>query len=88
MIASLHGVAEALADYFPEGSGTGDTKASPAIWEDPEGFATEIANFKATTTAAFEASGRAGPADLAAFQAAIGPVLGECRACHEKFQTR
>ncbi|MCK5746654.1 MAG: cytochrome c, partial [Oricola sp.] len=44
--------------------------------------------FKTAAAAAMEASGRAGPVDLAAFQGAVGPILGTCKSCHEKFQTR
>lgn len=88
-IAALHGTAEAFGDFFPEGSDMGaDTKASAAIWEDSEGWQAELDKFKSAAAAAVEASGRAGPADLEAFQAAVGPILGTCKSCHEKFQTR
>lgn len=88
-IAALHGTAEAFGDFFPEGSDMGaDSKAAPAIWEDAAGWQAELDKFKAATVAAMEASGREGPADLEAFQAAVGPVLGTCKSCHEKFQTR
>nr|WP_306306754.1 cytochrome c [Nitratireductor aquibiodomus] len=40
------------------------------------------------TAAAVEASGKDGPADLAAFQAAIGPVFGNCKSCHENFRVQ
>lgn len=88
-LGSFNAVAMAFGDYFPEGSDMGaDTKASPAIWEDPEGWQAELEKFMTAASAAKEAAGREGPADLEAFQAAVGPVLGTCRSCHEKFQTR
>tara|TARA_Y100000815_G_scaffold72800_1_gene61559 strand:+ start:18311 stop:18757 length:447 start_codon:yes stop_codon:yes gene_type:complete len=88
-IAALHATAESFGEFFPEGSDMGaDTKASAAIWENPEGWQAELDQFKAAAAAATEASGRAGPADLAAFQGAVGPILGTCKSCHEKFQTR
>lgn len=88
-IASFNAVAMTFGDYFPEGSEMGaDTKAAPAIWEDAEGWQAELAGFMEATSAAVEAAGREGPADLEAFQAAVGPVLQTCRSCHEKFQTR
>lgn len=88
-IAAFHATAMSFGDYFPEGSDMGaDTKAAPAIWEDAAGFKAELAAFLGATDKAMQASGRSGPADLDAFKAAVGPILGECRACHEKFQTR
>ena len=35
-----------------------------------------------------EAAGEDGPADLAAFKAAVGPVLGNCKSCHESYRVR
>ncbi|WP_223477147.1 c-type cytochrome [Oricola indica] len=88
-IAAFHASAEAFGDYFPEGSDMGaDTRASAKIWEDPDGFKAELDKFKTAAAAAMEASGREGPADLEAFQAAVGPILGTCRSCHEGYQTR
>ncbi|MFZ2101552.1 MAG: cytochrome c [Oricola sp.] len=88
-IAALNGVAMAIGDYFPEGSDMGaDTKAAPKIWEDRAGFDAAVAKFAADTGAAMQASGKDGPADLAAFQAAVGPVLGNCKSCHEAYQVR
>ncbi len=86
-IASLNAAAMTFGDYFPEGSDMGaDTTASPKIWEDPEGFKAELAKFQSATAAAMQASGKAGPADLDAFKAAVGPVLGTCKSCHEGYR--
>lgn len=88
-IAALYAVSLTFGDYFPEGSDmAADTKASAKIWEDTAAWQAELDKFAAATTAAMDASGRAGPADLDAFKAVIGPVLGTCRSCHEGFQTR
>lgn len=88
-LASFNAVSMSFGDYFPEGSDMGaDTKAAAAIWEDAAGWQAELDKFKTAAAAAMEASGRAGPADLAAFQGAVGPILGTCKSCHEKFQTR
>ena len=52
-IAALHGTAEAFGEFFPEGSDMGaDTKASAAIWENPEGWQAELDQFKAAAAAA------------------------------------
>lgn len=86
-IAALNATAMTFGDYFPEGSDMGaDTKASPKIWEDPDGFQAELAKFQSATAAAVQASGREGPADMEAFKAAVGPVLGTCKSCHEGYQ--
>lgn len=85
-IATLYSVSLAYGDFFPEGSQEGDTDAAPAIWEDMEGFQQALSDFQADTAAAVEASGKEGPADLAAFQEAIQPVLSNCRDCHESFR--
>lgn len=86
-IAALHASAESFGDYFPEGSDMGaDTKASPKIWEDMEGFQAALDKYKADAAAAMQAAGKAGPADLATFQAAMGPVLNNCKSCHEAYQ--
>jgi cytochrome c556 len=86
-IASINATANAYGDFFPDGSQTGgNTEASPKIWEDAAGFQAALAKFKGATAAAVEAAGKDGPADLAAFQAAIGPVFDNCKGCHEVFR--
>ncbi len=87
-IASLRGVAHSYGDFFPEGSLTGDTTASPKIAEDAEGWKKALAKFAADADAAAQASGKDGPADLDAFKAAVGPVLGNCKSCHEGFRVK
>lgn len=87
VITSVHGVAMAYGDYFPEGSDEGgDTRAAPAIWEDRAGFDAELATFREVTAGAVEAAGREGPPDLAAFQAAMGPIFDSCTSCHEDYR--
>ena len=85
-IATFHSTAEAVGDFFPEGSDTGETKAAPAIWENPDAFQETLAKFKADAAAAVEASGRDGPAELEAFRQAVMPVLSNCSGCHEDFR--
>ncbi|UUP18880.1 c-type cytochrome [Nitratireductor thuwali] len=85
-IATLNAVSHAYGDFFPEGTGGEDTSASPKIWEDGDAWQQALSKFQTDTQAAVEAAGKDGPADLAAFQAAIGPVLSNCRSCHETFR--
>lgn len=86
-IATFYGVSSSAHAFFPEGTGPGaNTKAAPKVWEDPEGFKAAFDKFKAAAEAAFKAAGRDGPADLKAFQQAVGPVLQNCGTCHENYR--
>ena len=88
-LASLNATAHTFGDYFPEGSADpAKSAAAPKIWEDPAGFEAALAKFSTDVSAAMAASGKDGPADQAAFQAAIQPVLGNCRSCHETFRLK
>ena len=75
-------VAEQLPDLFPEGSGEGDTRASPRIWEDMEGFLAQIEDFREDAAAAVEAN----PADLESFQTTFASVSENCGSCHETYR--
>ena len=75
--------AAVMPDYFPEGSGTGDTSARPAIWENFEGF---TAAAKANHDAALILLAAAEAGDVNAAKSALGEVGGTCKACHQKFK--
>jgi cytochrome c556 len=87
-IMTLRAVAHSYGAFFPEGSDKGETKASPKIWEDAAGFQKELAEFREHADAAAKASGEDGPADLAAFKAAITPVFGDCKDCHQNYRLK
>jgi len=72
-----------FGDLFPEGSETGyETEAKDTIWSDREGFNAGLAAFGKAADAAIEAS----PQDLAALEAAAGPVFKECKGCHKDYR--
>lgn len=75
--------AAVMPDYFPEGSGTGDTSARPAIWENFEGF---TAAAKANHDAALTLLAAAEAGDVNAAKGALGEVGGTCKACHQQFK--
>lgn len=79
MIAFYRG----LPALFPAGSGTGDTRALPAIWSDRAGFeqanANMVTQLEALRTAA--ASG-----DNAALTAAFNQTGATCGACHRPYR--
>lgn len=85
VLSSLRATSLAYGDYFPEGSDMGDTKARDTIWSDPAGFQAELAKFQKSAAEGNAVGGREGPADLAAFQAAVLPVLDSCKTCHEGY---
>jgi cytochrome c556 len=82
VFATMRAVSYSYGDYFPAGSDTGDTKASPKIWEDPDGFAAALAKFQQDAEAALAADVQ----DLDGFKAAFGQVTGNCKACHDAFR--
>ncbi|MCR4265315.1 cytochrome c [Nitratireductor sp. ZSWI3] len=87
-LLTLNASAKSFGDYFPEGSDNGRTTASPKIWQDEAAFQQALDKYMADTSAAVVAAGKDGPADLDAFKAAVGPVLGNCRSCHENFRVQ
>jgi cytochrome c556 len=90
VIAALDATAHTFGDYFPAGSEgePGKSSAAPKIWEDPTAFEAALAKFSTDVAGAATASGKDGPADKAAFQAAVQPVLGNCKSCHESFRLK
>lgn len=84
-LAKLEANAKAGSDIdalWPQGSDAGDTKASSAIWADFDGYKAANAKYDEAVAAAVAAA----PQDLAAFQAAFGPVAASCGACHETYR--
>jgi cytochrome c556 len=75
--------AAVMPDYFPEGSGTGDTSARAAIWENFKGF---TAAAKANHDAALTLLAAAEAGDVNAAKSALGEVGGTCKACHQQFK--
>ena len=50
------------------------------------GFQTMLTKFGTDVAAAVAAAGKDGPADKAAFVAAVQPVLANCKTCHEGYR--
>ena len=82
-IAEMIGFFEGFPARFPAGSGSGDTRALPAIWTDRAGF--EAANTNMVTQLrALQAAANSG--DQAAFGAAFQQTGGTCGACHRPYR--
>jgi cytochrome c556 len=83
------GIAEMISFFdgfparFPAGSGSGDTRALPAIWTDRAGFETANANM-VTQLRALQAAANSG--DQAAFTAAFQQTGATCGACHRPYR--
>jgi cytochrome c556 len=58
------------------------TRALPAIWENPEGFAEDYMAYGAAAEGLAAVAGDG----LDAMRAAIGPIGGTCGACHDDFR--
>lgn len=72
-----------LPALFPAGSGTGDTDALPAIWQDQAKFDGLFAKLASDATAA-----RAAITDEASFKANFPGVIRTCGTCHDSFRKK
>lgn len=71
--------------HWPEGTDNfliEGTRALPAIWENPEGFAERWAAFGTAAEALAAVAGDG----LDGMRGAVGPVGGSCGACHDDFR--
>lgn len=73
---------EQFPTLFPEGSDQGETKASPAIWENMDDFKALAAKLVTDASAAADAAANG----LDAFKTAFDAVGGDCGACHKKYR--
>jgi len=69
---------------FPAGSDSGDTTASPKIWEDMAGFKSTEDKYLADVKAAVAAA----PADVDALKAQIGTLGSDCGTCHKTYRVK
>lgn len=75
----------ASGHVFPEGSGSGDTKAKPEIWSDRARFDRALAD---SVAAAKTLAAAAGSGDMAAVGAAVGGLGKTCGGCHRPFRAK
>lgn len=73
-----------IAALFPAGSDTGDTTASPKIWQDMAGFSAANDKYKAAVDAAAAAPAQ----DVAALGKQVGELGSNCGGCHEAFRVK
>lgn len=83
--SAMAAAAGMIPDIFPEGTGEGDTRAKPEIWQDWAKFEKAAQNLQAQATKLAEvASG----GDVAAIGAQLGEVGKACGGCHEPFRKK
>ncbi|ESY81925.1 MULTISPECIES: cytochrome c [unclassified Mesorhizobium] len=69
---------------FPKGTDSGDTTASPKIWEDMAGFKAAEDKYLADVKAAVAAA----PADVDALKTQIGTIGSDCGTCHQGYRVK
>lgn len=74
-----------LPSLFPQGSGTGDTKATPAIWSDWAGFQKAAKDFETAATAVASA---ASANNIDGVKAGFAQLGATCGACHDKYRAK
>ena len=82
---TLHDNFTHMAAVFPEGSIIGDSKASPAIWQNWDAFNAIIETGK---TAAADGMAAAETGDATAYGAALKTIGGTCGTCHQQFRNK
>ena len=82
---AAHAVSLMLDDVFPEGTDTGDSRATPAIWQKPAEFDAAV---KALQAATGELVRLAESGDMAAVGAQMNKVVESCGGCHKPFRKK
>jgi cytochrome c556 len=80
---AFHEMALSLANAFPDGSTSADSRALPAIWQDRDGFMDRVSAIQGATADLVEATESG---DAAAVGSALTQVQGTCRGCHTDFR--
>jgi len=75
---------EKFGGLFPEDSKSGDTEASPAIWENKADFEARVTKLATDAKAAAAASGQ-GEAE---FKTAFQTIAPQCAGCHQNYRTK
>lgn len=71
-----------FGSLLPAGSGGGESRAAPAIWEDRAGFDAALEEWQQ----AIEAAMAANPQSLDDARPVVGPVFNACKNCHDSYR--
>lgn len=80
---AFHEMARSLANAFPDGSMSDESRALAVIWEDRNGFMNAVSAIQVATQELVEA---AESGDGEAVGTALQGVQGTCRGCHTEFR--
>ena len=81
-LMQIESAAAQLPNLYPEGSGEGETEASPAIWTDNAKFTEVLNKFVADTKV------DAVPADSFELSDKLDVISTNCKACHADFRIK
>ena len=82
--AAINEVASKIPSLFPEGSGTGETRAKPEIWQNFADFRKNANNLEsASAKVVADANGGSLGSDP---KAVVGSIGKNCGACHKAFR--
>jgi cytochrome c556 len=81
--AAFQAMAQSLANAFPEGSASPDSRALPAIWESRDDFMNKVSAIQGATADLVEATESG---DSEAVGVALQAVRGACRECHSTYR--
>ncbi|NKB49476.1 MAG: hypothetical protein GKS02_08940 [Alphaproteobacteria bacterium] len=82
--AAVNEVASKIPSLFPEGSGTGETRAKPEIWQDFADFRSKANALEAASAKVVaDASGGSLGSDP---KAVVGSIGATCGACHKAYR--
>jgi cytochrome c556 len=80
---AIKALSEMAGEVFPKGSGVGESRAKPEIWQDWDKFLAVYGTYKAEAAKLAEV---AGSGDLAAIGAQLGNLGKSCGGCHKPFR--
>jgi cytochrome c556 len=81
-LTTIATTAKAFPDQFKPGTETGDSEASPKIWENMDDFKARAAKLSGDAEMALATL----PADAAAVGAAVNTIGGNCGGCHQLYR--
>jgi cytochrome c556 len=81
--AAIRDNAMKLKDMFPEGSGGGESRALPAIWENKADFNASLVKLASAADAFAKEAATGSMADL---KASFGAIAGNCAGCHKSYR--
>ncbi|MDH3272279.1 MAG: cytochrome c [Gemmatimonadota bacterium] len=80
---AFHEMAMALANVFPQGSMSDDSRALAAIWENRDDFMNKVSDIQGAAQRLVAAAESGNPETIGA---AVTAVQGTCRGCHTTYR--